>query len=240
METRYYKDYSPAMDREMELQVWGHDGMPVLFIPCQDGRFFDFESFHMLDTLRPWIDAGRIQVYSIDTIDRETWSDQNNDARYRAELYERWCSYIFNEIVPFAGGQMMVFGCSLGATHAAILYYRRPDLFTRLLAISGIYSASYGFGGYMDDLVYNFSPVDFLANMPKDHPYIDLYNSGRSVICTGLGAWEQPDTSRRMAEILADKGINTWVDFWGYDVNHDWPWWYKMVDYFMPYLLGDE
>ena len=34
-------------------------------------------------------------------------------------------------------------------------------------------------------------------------------------------------------------GVNLWVDFWGYDVNHDWDWWYKQVPYFMPYLLGE-
>ena len=33
-------------------------------------------------------------------------------------------------------------------------------------------------------------------------------------------------------------GIDSvWVDFWGHDVNHDWPWWHKQVAYFMPKLL---
>ena len=47
METQYFKDYSPALGREMECKVYGHAGRPMLFIPCQDGRFFDFEDFHM-------------------------------------------------------------------------------------------------------------------------------------------------------------------------------------------------
>ena len=237
MHTEYYKEYSPIMGRDMEIKVWGHAGMPVLFIPCQDGRFFDFENFHMTDTMAPWIESGQIRVYSIDTIDRETWSDPGNDARYRAELYERWIQFICQEVVPFAGGNMMVMGASLGATHAAILYYRRPDLFRRLLAISGIYSSRYGFGDYMDDLVYYFSPVDFLGGMPADHPYIDLYNQGKSVIVTGQGAWEQPETARQLQSIFAEKGIHTWMDFWGYDVNHDWPWWKKQIRYFLPFLL---
>ena len=38
--------------------------------------------------------------------------------------------------------------------------------------------------------------------------------------------------------LLHDKGIHAWVDFWGYDCSHDWPWWYKQVVYFLPYLLG--
>jgi len=237
MQTTYHKWYSPSLEREMEVKTWGHDGFPVLFIPCQNGRFFDFENFNMTDVYAPWIESGKVKVYSIDTVDEETWSDRSRSPRERAEIYERWIDYICNEIVPMAGGNMMVTGCSLGATHAAVLFYRRPDLFSRLLAISGIYSASYGFDDYMDDLVYYFSPIDFLGGMPKDHPYIDMYNSGRSIICTGQGAWEQPDYAKTLEGIFRDKGINTWVDLWGYDVNHDWPWWYKMTEYFLPKLI---
>ena len=49
MQTQYFKDYSPALGRDMECKVYGHAGRPVLFIPCQDGRFFDFENFKMTD-----------------------------------------------------------------------------------------------------------------------------------------------------------------------------------------------
>ena len=131
----------------------------------------------------------------------------------------------------------MVFGCSLGATHAANLFFRRPDLFDGLLALSGIYSAEYGFDWYMDGLVYNNSPLHFLPNMPKDHPYINLYNLKKAVICVGQGAWENPDSTRQLHRILMDKGIQAWVDYWGYDCYHDWYWLYKQVDYFVPYLL---
>ena len=57
MEMQYFKEYSPALGREMECKVYGHGGRPMLYIPCQDGRFFDFEDFHMADTLAPWIES---------------------------------------------------------------------------------------------------------------------------------------------------------------------------------------
>ena len=119
------------------------------------------------------------------------------------------------------------------------LYFRRPDLFDGLLALSGIYSSRYGFGDYMDELVYENSPLDFLPNMPMDHPYLDMYRAHKAIICCGQGAWEQPDTTYRLKEILEAKGIPAWVDIWGYDVNHDWDWWYKQVAYFVPHLLHD-
>ena len=252
METQYFKQYSPALGRDMECKVYGHAGRPVLFIPCQDGRFFDFENFSMTNVWAPWIDAGEVMVFAIDTIDQETWSNKNGDARWRICRHEQWIRYITDEMVPFMRGMVnerngwtgypgvMVFGCSLGATHAANLYFRRPDLFDGLLALSGIYSAEYGFDSYMDDLVYANSPVHYLANMPKDHPYIELYNKKKAIICVGQGPWELPESTRQLQQILQDKEIDAWVDFWGYDCSHDWCWWYKQVEYFVPYLLGQK
>ena len=252
METQYFKDYSPALGRDMECKVYGHGGRPVLFIPCQDGRFFDFENFHMTDVLAPWIESGQIMVFSIDTMDKESWSDKEGDPCWRIRRYEQWINYITDELAPFMRAMVnqrngwtgepgvMAFGCSLGATHAANLFFRRPDLFDRMLALSGIYNADYGFGGYMDEVVYRNSPVHYLGDMPNDHPFIQLYNQKKGVICVGQGAWEIPDTTRQMADICFRKDIHVWVDFWGWDVSHDWGWWYKQTAYFMPYLLDQK
>ncbi len=90
----------------------------------------------------------------------------------------------------------------------------------------------------MNRLVYENSPVHFLPNMPLDHPYIELYNQKKAIICVGQGPWEIPDSTRQLDGILRSKGIHLWVDYWGYDCAHDWPWWYKQVTYFVPHLLG--
>lgn len=249
METQYFKHYSYCLDRDMECKVYGHAGRPVLFIPCQDGRFFDFENFHMTDVWAPWIESGQVMVFSIDTMDQETWSNKGGDPYWRIRRHEQWVRYITDEMVPFMRTMVnerngwegepgvLVFGCSLGATHAANLYFRRPDLFDRLLALSGIYDAAYGFDGYMDDQVYLNSPVHYLANLPADHPYVELYNRKKAVICVGQGPWELPETTCRLRDIFAEKNIHVWVDLWGYDCAHDWDWWYKQVVYFLPYLL---
>lgn len=252
MEVQYFKQWSEKLGREMETKVYGHGGKPMLFIPCQDGRFFDFENFKMTDTWAPWIDAGKVTVFTVDTIDKETWSNKDGDPAWRSARHEQWMSYIFDELVPFIrktvnkqngkrGGKpkVIAFGCSLGATHALNLFLRRPDLFGGLLALSGIYDAAYGFDGYMDEGVYLNSPVHFLPNLPENHPTIQEINKGRGIICVGLGAWEQPETTRRVDELCRQKGIHMWVDYWGYDVNHDWPWWHKQAAYFAPHLLDE-
>lgn len=248
METFYTKWYSPALSRDMEIKVYGHAGRPVLFIPCQNGHFYDFENFHMTDAWAPWIENGECMVFSIDTMDEETYSS-DNDPYWRIRRHEEWMRYIFDEVVSFIremtcdrngwDGEpgVIAFGASLGATHAANLYFRRPDLFDGLLALSGIYTSEYGFGGYMDEEVYRNSPVDYLGGMPEDHPYIELYNQHKAVIVVGQGDWEVPDSTFRLKEICERKGIGVWVDIWGYDVKHDWDWWYKQVAVHVPHIL---
>ena len=244
MEIRYFKHYSNHLNRDMEFKVYGHGGKPIMFIPCQGGRFFDFENFKMIDYWGQWIEEGRCTVYSIDCIDNETWADKSGPARPRIELHERWYNYVMEELVPYIhaiGGRQDIipFGCSMGAMHAANFFFRRPDLFAGVFAISGLYDSLDSFSGYMDDLVYNNSPVDFIANMPYDHYYIDLYNNRNILIVVGQGTWEDVllESTRKLDTVLYKKGIRAHFEYWGYDVDHDWPWWYKMVQCYGPQFI---
>ncbi len=245
MEIRYEKHWSGYLNREMEFKVYGHGGKSVLFIPCQGGKFFDFEGFRMHETWAPWIESGQCTVFSCDSIDNEAWAAKGADDRWRIENHEKWFLYITQELVPaihhIAGhdGGILTFGASMGAMHAANLYYRRPDLFDSCFAISGLYDNKEFFGSYCDDLVYNNCPCLYLENMPQDHYYMDLYNSQKSLIVCGQGAWEEPllESTRWLDTVCCRKGIHTRFEYWGYDVDHDWPWWHRMVPVYLPWLL---
>ncbi len=245
MEIQYHKHYSGALGRDMEFKVYGHGGKPVLFIPCQGGRFWDFEGFHMVDHWAQWIEEGRCRVYAIDTIDNETYANFGGDCRSRIQRHEQWYNYVINEMVPtvhhMSGDQsILVFGCSMGAQHAANLFFRRPDIFDSVFAISGLYDSRWSFGDYMDDLLYQNTPVEYLRNMPADHPYIGMYNQRKILIVVGQGAWEDEllASTRWLDSVLREKGIQARVEYWGHDVDHDWPWWYKMVAHYVPQLLN--
>ena len=236
MKIEYHKHYSSHLGRDMEFKVYGHGGKPVLFIPCQGGRFMDFEGFNMHSTWAPWIESGQVTVFSADCIDNEAWAAVGADNRWRIENHERWFHYIVDELVPtihaIVGRQgILTFGCSMGAMHAANLYYRRPDLFDRCFAISGLYDNKEFFGEYCDDLVYNNCPCLYLDQLPQGHYYRDIYNSQKSLIVCGQGAWEEPllESTRWLDTVCCRQGINTRFEYWGHDVNHDWPWWHKMV-----------
>ena len=244
--SRYFKEYSHNLNREMEYKVFGEGGRLCLAFPPQDGRFYDFENFGMVDTLRPWLDSGRLTLICADSIDKETWSNSGGDPRQRIELQERWFQYVIGELLPkgkdFSGtsGKAIVTGCSMGGFHAGNFFFRHPDLFDTVVALSGLYHADYFMHGYMDDLVYANSPLHFLPNMPEDHPYMELYRNSRIILCVGQGAWEDEllASTRRMDKLLAEKQIPAWVDYWGHDVNHDWCWWQKQLPYFFEKILN--
>ena len=98
MQTYYWNEYSPALGRNMEVKRYGHAGRPVLFIPCQNGRFFDFENFHMTDVWAPFIERGDCMVYSTDVIDQETWSDPDGDPAWRIARHEQWMRFLTEEL----------------------------------------------------------------------------------------------------------------------------------------------
>ncbi|MBO5327840.1 MAG: esterase family protein [Clostridia bacterium] len=249
MKIEYAKRYSNLLGRDMEYKVYGHTGKPILCVPCQGGRFFEFEDMKMLDVYAPYIERGDIQVFTIDTIDWETIANKGNPT-WRIARHENWIRYIMEEALPeFShiseqanGGykhKFKVVGLSLGALHAATLFFRFPDSFDGLMGFSGIYSNEYYFGGYHDDLTYYNSPEQFLKNMPADHPFLEKYRQGKIILCVGQGAWEEDTlvSTRNMGEILHFKGVNAWVDVWGKDVKHDWDWWYVQAAYFLPKFI---
>lgn len=247
MNVWYEKHYSEKLGRDMECKVYGYGGIPVLFIPCQDGRFFDFENFRMADAWQPWIDGGKVQVFSVDVLDGETLTSKDWDKARRIGRYEAWVSYIVEEFVPWmcyvngSGKRPMTFGCSLGALHAANLYFRFPDVFGAVLALSGLYDLDYYFGGYRDELVYRNSPVHYLSGMHSDHPYIGKYNAGKMIFCVGQGdwEWETKEYTANLEGICRSKGIQAQFHYWGYDVKHDWDWWFKQVAVYLPQFLEE-
>ena len=240
MTEQYPKKYSPALGREMECAVFGDGGKLCLAFAPQNGRFYDFINFGMVETVRPWIEAGKIRLVCVDSIDGETWSG-GGDPRARIELQERWFHYVVDELVPeySRGEKAIVTGCSMGGVHAGNFFFRRPDLFDTMISLSGLFNAQYFFHDYMDDLVYANSPVHFLPNMPADHPWMKLYNQSRIILCVGQGPWEDDllAGTRALDAVLTQKGIGHWADYWGFDVAHDWCWWQKQLPYFLGHVM---
>ena len=238
--------YSQHLGRDMHIMRYGHDGLPLLAFPTQDSLCHNYEDFGMIHELRDYLEDGRIRLFVPDTVDRESWSARGADETQRAARQEQYFRWITDELTPWihslTGGRLPVTtGMSMGANHALLVFLRRPDLYAGVLALSGVYDTDYFFDGWMDSVLYMNSPERFLPNMSADHPYVALYNQKRIILCVGQGAWEADGvrTLRHLESVFRDKGIHAWCDFWGWDVNHDWPWWFRQMHYFLPILLRE-
>ena len=238
--------FSRSLDREMHLMVYGDRGIPFLSFPTQDSKCHNYEDFGMIHHLADYLENGQIQLFVVDTVDEESWSLKSGDPVWRAARQEQYYHYIVDEAVPLIrewnGALPAVTGCSMGANHAVITFLRRPDLFRGVIALSGVYDSDYFFDGWMNPTLYDNSPERFLPGMPADHPYIPLYNTRKIILCCGQGDWEQDGvrTLKYLESVFREKGIHAWCDFWGFDVNHDWPWWFRQMRYFLPFMLADD
>jgi esterase/lipase superfamily enzyme len=228
---------SPALGEGMGIRVYGHDGRPLIAFPSQAGRHQDLEGFGVIGSVAHLIDAGRIRIVSVDSIDGQTWANDWAHPADRAARHEAYVRYLVDELAPWIRDRtgwhtMWTVGCSMGAYHAANMLFRRPDVFDGCVAMSGLYQLRHFIGDFVDDTIYFNSPLLYLPNL-EDPWYLERLRRARICIVVGQGAWEDEmlaDT-RALDAILAAKGIPAIVDYWGHDVNHDWDWWQHMLPY---------
>jgi len=241
--------HSPNLDRQMALKVYGHWGTPVLAFPCSRGRYFDYEGMGMVAALSGFIDNGRVKLFCVDSIDGESWYNFSVSPEWRNARHEQYDRYIVDEVVPFIGSHCrqpglrpMTNGCSMGAYHAVNFFFKHPDVFDGTIACSGLYRLDrneFGLGPAELPAVYFNSPLSYLSGL-SDPRYFDAYRRRTIVVSAGQGAWDEEalEDTRALEAICREKSIPAWIDIWGHDVNHDWPWWFKQMNHFMGQLYG--
>jgi len=125
----YRKWHSPALDREMELLVFGDRGTPVVVFPTSMGRFYQWEDFGMVGHLRPRIDEGLMQLWCVDSVDSESFYNKQVGALERARRHLAYDRYLTEEVVPAIRHEntdpaLELLGASFGAFHAVTLAQR--------------------------------------------------------------------------------------------------------------------
>ena len=247
MNIEYHKQWSRHLNQDMEFKIYGHGGKPAVVFPSQGGRFYEYEDFGMVAACQPFIDQGRLQLFTVDSIDNQSWVNWGLPPAERARRHEDYDRYIIEELAAYIcernpkAEKFLVTGCSMGAYHAANFFFRHPDVFDTLIAISGLFQLKMFLGEAMDERIYFNTPLAYLPNL-SDPWYIDQYKQSKIIVCAGQGAWEDPmlADAYSLKQILDQKEIPAWVDIWGPDVNHDWPWWRKMMPYFLEHLELEE
>lgn len=234
---------SPRLGISMPIVSYGTRGRPLLLFPTAAADYLENERFFLVKAVEPAIMAGRIRLFSIDSINSHAWMDRSLPIREQARRQAIYSAYVEEEVVPYIrnavgnpSARIGTTGASFGAFHAANALFRRPDLFDTLIGMSGFYDLDPGYlKGYSDENAFFNNPAWFLRGL-SGGPLNTLRHHSRIVIATGQGAYEAPHASRNLSNILKARGIPHKLDLWGNDVNHDWPWWRKMLPHFIDEL----
>lgn len=236
--------YSPALQKEMPVVVYGHYGFALLLIPTAAADFLEYERFQMIETMRPWIEAGKLKVYSVNSINTESWMNYQMEGSHKAIRHNQFNDYIYNEVVPFirntSSSDTMIYTCgaSFGALHSMNLFLKRPDILNGVIAMSGVYELTEYTRGYWDEQVYFNSPMHYIPNLADHHTLEQIRKSPHIHIVTGSGSFEDPSSSGRFGKVLYDKGIHYNLDIWGEEWPHDWQTWRTMIPVYLEHKLN--
>lgn len=229
-----FRWHSPHVEEEIQLVRWGRFGTPVMLFPTAGGDAEEVERFHLIGALMPLIEAGRIKVYSTDSIAGKAWTSKQHSAEFCSSLQNKFDALIYREIVPAIRRdcqtpdiEVIASGASIGAFNAVASVCRHPDVFKLAIAMSGTYDLSkYLEGRFIQDF-YFCSPLHFLPGL--EGSVLEMLQQRLILMPSGEGDFEDIGESWRMAKVLGDKGIPNRVDSWGTQYQHNWVTWREML-----------
>ncbi|MFM8451077.1 MAG: alpha/beta hydrolase-fold protein [Haliscomenobacter sp.] len=226
MHESYHTLYSQDLGRHIEYLVFGDWGYPVIVFPTSMGRYYEAKDFGLVESVRHFIESGKIKLYCIDSIDTDSWYAKHlHPAQrvYHHTLYDRMLNEAFVPMIQQTCHveKVGVAGCSFGGYHALNFAFRHPEQVAYLFSMGGAFDIKQHLNGYYDDQVYFHCPPDFLPdawNPHFQHLKIAL-GTATDDFCKGETEW--------MSHLLHTKGIAHWLDIRP-QANHDWPIWRKM------------
>lgn len=228
---------SARLEQDVRLVRWGAVGTPVLIFPTAGGDAEEIERFGLIDAMDGLLTAGRVKIYSVDSVAGRSLLDRN-DPLHTAWLFSAFSAVVRNEVVPAIRADcrddsidLIAAGASIGAFNAVATLCRHPDVFKLAIGMSGTYDLSDQFGGSFSDDFYFSSPLHYLPGL--DGEQLQRIRQRFIVLATGSGAWENPSASWDMARVLGEKGIPNRVDVWSDEHSHDWVTWREMLPLYL-------
>ena len=246
MEINYYKWYSYELNRDMEYKIYGTKGKPFIYFPTQFNRFYEAEDKGVVETLSYLIESGKIILIACDSIDSESLSNYGYwDKNRRLELEESYYNYFIKELYVALKHKLqfkelpVLFGMSFGAYQAMNFFLRRPDLFSGVFAMSGIYRISYFIKDYYNKLAFYNSPIDSVI-MLNNLDYLKLYNQKKILMVVSNGAYENEayQNTIDLERELKSKGIKNETYYWSNNYPHDFNSWNIYLNYYIKDFLS--
>lgn len=225
---------SPRLGQEVAVARWGEIGAPILMFPTAGGDAEEIERFLVIDALASFLEAGRIKVYSCDSVAGRLMLAKEGSPEHRMRMMNRFQNFVYHELVPAIRQDcrddsigIISAGSSIGAFSALAVLCRFPDAFTHALCMSGTYDLQRFLGAGVTEEFYYSSPVHYLPDL--DGPPLGRLRTRFVLLASGRGRAEDISESHRVAALLGGKGVPSRLDDWGEDWHHDWPTWRNML-----------
>jgi esterase/lipase superfamily enzyme len=236
--------FSHRLQREASLARWGTFGQPVLLFPTAGGDCEEIERFWMIRVLGPLIDAGKIKLYSCDSVAGRAMVEREGSAQHRQWILNQFHQYVRHEVVPAIrqdcnseGIEIISAGASIGAFHAAAVLCRWPDVFSRAIAMSGTFDIRrFMSAEHFGDDFWVSSPVHFVPRLSG--PHLDKLRTRFVLMPSGEGKAEDISESWNLARVLGSQGVPNRVDSWGKETPHDWMTWREMLPKYLAQMVG--
>ena len=231
MQEKYHKWYSPNLNTEVEMLVFGHSGYPVVLFPTSMGSYHENKDQKLIESARWFIEQGLIQIYCPSSIDKDSFYNKKIHPFHRIENHSWYDKMICHEIVEKIKnnthtGKVAMAGCSFGGYHAVNFAFKHPGYVSHVFSMSGAFSIKSFMDGFWNDTVFFNSPEDFLPGL-NDR---ELWNMD---IVLGTSNWDIClDANLNLSKILAHKDVNHWLDIRA-DKKHDWPVWREMFPHYL-------
>jgi len=238
MNREYHKWFSPILQRDMELLIFGHSGAAVLFFPTRMARFYDYENWRVIEALENRINNGELQIFCVDSIDAESFYNTAVHPIVRIARHIQYEEYILTEVLPLMrhknkGNYFEVAGCSMGAFHALNIALRHPWIFNKVVCMSGRYDLTQQiqdfddlFDGYHNDNIYYNTPMKYVPNMHDEHQ-LDTIRKMEIIFAIG-----ETDpflyNNQEFSKLLWDKGLPNKLYVWEHYAHRP-RYWRQMV-----------
>ena len=200
----------------MTVVRWGHFGRPVIIFPTAGGDAEEIERMLVIDALGELIEAGRIKVYSCDSVAGYAMVRGDGDPRYRAAMIDGFHGFVREEMIPAIwadcrtpGAEVIVTGASIGAFNALAVLCRFPEVVSHAIGMSGTYDLEQFIGPDAGDALFFATPLYFLPGLegpmlgtpatPLRDPGVGRGEVGghRPVVAAGRGHGRQGDPQPR-------------------------------------------
>ena len=235
MNREHHRWYSPSLNRDMELLVFGHAGARMLVFPTSLGKFYEWEDRGMIWALGEHLERGWIQMFCVDSVDAESWYARWAHPSGRAWRHVQYENYILYEVMPLISQKnptpyLIVSGASFGAYHAVNFALRHPDITNRVIGMSGVYDIRGWTDGYSDDNVYVNNPIAYIEH-EHDWGRLNLLRRLDIILTIGRDDGNRGSTEH-LSSLLWSKSIWHALRLWD-GWAHDWPYWQKMIQLYV-------